>query len=295
MLTRRSMLRGSTATLAARLTLPLIPVAAGEPTKIASQNEPETAMPIRYLGLPTIKVARADAVETIAHIRREGAAAIIIGQNSDEERIRQRPDYPDEIIGRNPKTGEAVSLGPVPTPAEVLRKADAIDTERWFAQRRERHAEDLKPEASLGQWHAGAVWQQRQDMASGFSLDMLYILHRRDGSLTRHEPDPDVFIARLPTADANEAPAYLRFGGWNEAPRPAEQVAIARHWSRRWEARIIAIHMDFAEYEVVSPPNTHEEAVALAHEQFFYCSEGGSIRERAPNLVGAHHWFFWWD
>jgi hypothetical protein len=273
----------------------LIPVAAAEPTKIGSQNQPETAMPIRYLGLPTVKVARADAAETIARIRGEGAAAVIIGQDSDEERIRERPDYPREIIGRNPKTGEVVSAGPIPTPAEVLREADTIDPERWFARQRERHAEDLKPEARLGQWPEEAVWQEARGMASAFSLDMLYMLHRRDGRLTPDEPDPNVFIVRLPTADANEAPAYLLFGGWNEAPHPAEQVAIARHWGRRWGARIIAIDMDFVEYEVVSPPSTREEAVALAHEQFFYSIEGESILESAPRLMSAHHWYFWWD
>ncbi|MEN3327087.1 MAG: hypothetical protein V7638_1894 [Acidobacteriota bacterium] len=51
---------------------------------------------------------------------------------------------------------------------------------------------------------------------------------------------------------------------------------------------------------VARPASTRDEALALAKQQFIYCSDivhqgVGSVEALAATLFGATVWYFWWD
>ncbi len=107
-------------------------------------------------------------------------------------------------------------------------------------------------------------------------------------------------IALIPTSRIWEAPAYLRFGGWNACPTAEVQVAAFKSWHERFGAEVFAIAGDTVEMSVTRPPLTREGAIALALEQYVYCADvvdqGTQTIERlAAELLGAPVWFFWWD
>lgn len=113
-------------------------------------------------------------------------------------------------------------------------------------------------------------------------------------------PPDVVYIAILPTEDPWEAPAYLRFGGWNSNPAPDVHVAAFRKWTTEFGAVPVVIQADVIEMYVESPPSGREAARALAKVQYLYCDDivhqgVGDLSTLAAMLEGANFWYFWWD
>ena len=57
---------------------------------------------------------------------------------------------------------------------------------------------------------------------------------------------------------------------------------------------------DTIELHVARSPRTRDDALALAYEQYAYCSDivdqgAGTLEALAAVLVHASVWFFWWD
>jgi hypothetical protein len=126
------------------------------------------------------------------------------------------------------------------------------------------------------------------------------------GYLTAHtdvlsgKPLKEVCLGLVPTNSSYEVPAYLKYGGWNECPSAEEHVGILRYWHDKYGAEIIAITGDVIECTVTNPPRTKEEALALAHEQFIYCTDivtqgVETIDALAATLLNSNYWYFWWD
>jgi hypothetical protein len=118
-------------------------------------------------------------------------------------------------------------------------------------------------------------------------------------TLTR-KPLERVHIALLPTRDPTLVPAFLRYGGWNECPDAAGQVAAARHWKTRFGAEIIAVADDVVHYRVQRRPATRSEAMELAREQYDFCpdivlQETDNLEHLAAILMESDWWLFWWD
>jgi hypothetical protein len=113
-------------------------------------------------------------------------------------------------------------------------------------------------------------------------------------------PFPEVNIALIPASDASEIPAYLNWGGWNSNP-PAEYHVTALHsWRERYGAELVGLSGDVMNVRLTRPPETREQAIELAWEQYRYCNDivaqgVGSIRGLAGFLLYADWWFFWWD
>jgi hypothetical protein len=117
--------------------------------------------------------------------------------------------------------------------------------------------------------------------------------------LTR-KPKETVYFAKIPTVNAFEIPAYLRFGDWNASPSPEEHVAFLRRWSERYGLEMYALTGDVIECEIARPPADRKAALNLAREQYLYCSDiveqgVGSIATLAAILECSTHWYFWWD
>ena len=84
---------------------------------------------------------------------------------------------------------------------------------------------------------------------------------------------PKVHIALIPTNDWTEIPAYLRWGNWNENPKPEFHVAALRSWRDRFGAELVGMGFDTLNLRVSRGPGSREEALALAQEQYVYCND----------------------
>lgn len=122
------------------------------------------------------------------------------------------------------------------------------------------------------------------------------------GHLTslRHKPLPKAIITTLPTGNAYEAPAYLKYGGWNSCPETEYHVSLHRHWHERYGATIVTMTHDVIECRVKRRPTTRDEAIVLAWEQCFYAPDivtqgTETIAPLAAGLMNSDVWFFWWD
>lgn len=113
-------------------------------------------------------------------------------------------------------------------------------------------------------------------------------------------PHKSVWIGLAPTTDSTEIPALFNYGYWNDCPPPHAHVALHRDWQRRYGAEIVCLTNDVIEFRVSRPPTTREAAIALAEEQFDYCTDivhqgVGTIEALAATLLNGPIWYFWWD
>ena len=117
--------------------------------------------------------------------------------------------------------------------------------------------------------------------------------------LTR-KPFPSVLVALVPTTVSWQVPALIRWGAWNDCPRPAEHVAFLKRWQERYGAELVCLSRDVLEVRVGRPPLTESDARPLAEEQFLYCADivyqgCGSVASLARVLARSQSWYFWWD
>ena len=138
---------------------------------------------------------------------------------------------------------------------------------------------------------APGEWPDDVEPQNGFVLPL---------DILTMQPLARVALALVPTRRGWETPAYLRFGGWNDCPAPEQQVAVMRSWYERFGAEPVGLGADIAELRVERPPRDRQAALALAREQFGYCSDVvdqgmGTIEALAASLLDGRTWYFWWD
>lgn len=114
------------------------------------------------------------------------------------------------------------------------------------------------------------------------------------------KPFPEAVILLIPTADPTTIPAHLRWGGWNANPPAEHHVAALRSWRDRYGAELVTLTHDVMELRVERRPQTREEALDLAREQYRYCSDivdqgVGDLSALAALLMTSDWWYFWWD
>ena len=171
------------------------------------------------------------------------------------------------------------------SPAEILATASNIDVAAWFA---EREQEELEPYTLyLGEWPN--VFTPHNELE-----------FRRKPQVGFPWRPKSVYLAKIPTANSWEVPAFLAWGGWNACPAPEHHVAIAHVWHIRYGAELAVTTSDTLEFLVERPPTDRNSAEALATEQFSFCNDivtqgVGSIRNLASFLLNGTAWYFWWD
>lgn len=109
-----------------------------------------------------------------------------------------------------------------------------------------------------------------------------------------------VYIATLPTSDATEAPAWLRWGGWNACPAPKIHVKALREWHEAYGAELVAICGDVLELRVARRPKTKDQALRLARLVYRYCPDSvdqgtQTLAPLAAGFMKDSWWGFWWD
>ena len=214
-------------------------------------------------------------------------AVVVPGKQAlaEREKLRARAGVTPVVMGAREDLDLLLEMlqEPGDSPQQVLELARAVDVDAWLAARRaENGGYEQEPE---GEWPKGKPAQGEL----GAHLDVL----------TRR-PKKRVVIGLIPTAHAWEAPAWVRYGGWNDCPEASLHVAIHARWHERYGARIACMSGDVIECEVERPPATRDDALALAREQFLYCPDivdqgVGSVAALAATLVGNRVWYFWWD
>lgn len=203
--------------------------------------------------------------QRIGLLGRSGLTPVIMGDRDDVRLLE------DGIAD----SGESVQ--------EILAKAARFDVDHWMRRR----AED-EPERFAT---APGPWPDEEVEPMALSLHRNVLTQRAK----RH-----VILGLVPTGNAWEVPAHLRYGGWNECPPPEMHVALHRKWHGEFGATIACMSGDTLECVVERPPASREQALALAREQFAYCpdivDQGlESVERLAATLMRSPVWFFWWD
>ncbi|MGI8916692.1 MAG: NAD-dependent epimerase/dehydratase family protein, partial [Chloroflexota bacterium] len=141
------------------------------------------------------------------------------------------------------------------TAAQIITAAEAINVPAWLETQIDLVSEHYRP--PHGSWPDEAAIREVIAKHNAWlhappdnELDILYQhgLNRLDfGSNDFRIPRglvPLVYVALVPTRQSWQVPAYLKFGGWNEAPKPAEHVAVLKHWSQRHGTEVLAMKFD---------------------------------------------------
>jgi hypothetical protein len=110
-------------------------------------------------------------------------------------------------------------------------------------------------------------------------------------------------LVRIPTPRSWEIPAYTLYGGWNDCPKTAEIVAVARRWNEKYGADICAHGDCTIEFRVERPPADPHAALELMREHALFCDEGLNdlisspdfARDMLLQLPKQKYWLFWWD
>jgi hypothetical protein len=207
--------------------------------------------------------AEGELVSLMRAGRLEGFSPVLIGDTEEVARVVEHLKFDKRSV------------------EEILDAAKRVVPEEWFETQRQ----ELGEEDEEGEVYEAAEATER--------LTVAY-------EVLSGKPHEKVFIARIPTVNSWEIPAYLKAGGWNECPNAEVQVAISKQWNALYDAQIASMSGDVVEYLVGKPPKDRKAADALAKEQYLYCADivwqgVGSVKTLSKVLQGSPYWYFWWD
>jgi len=217
----------------------------------------------------SFSVAGKDAVSAWRKLRQSASGLgfwpVIFGEPKNVERIC-------EIFG----TQDAEN------PAEAIQLANKMDVQEFFQGR----AEEFSGESAHGEWPKDAEGMTE------------FTIPRK--ILQPDEFHEKVAIGLVPASHSWEVPAVLSFGGWNDCPDATSQVAVLRYWNEIYGAELVGLSGDVMELEAARKPSKKEEAMKLAQEQYWFCTDiveqgVGTIENLAGGLRKANIWYFWWD
>lgn len=246
-------------------------------------------------GFP-FEIARApgrDALAAWERLRREGRGwPLVLGGDEDFQRHAENLRFMQER-GFPPARDLAADLR-FPEDLRARRAADLARMRENLRASNPALAAELEElegeyEAPRGEWIVSR--------SPGLSVAEEYVYDPR-GSTTR--PYQEVIIALMPTDNGADAIGLLGFGGWNDCPFPQEHVAAFRHWHSQYGAEVIGVSGDVVNARAARRPATRAAALALAQEQFEYCSDivhqgVGTLDALAATLMADDWWYFWWD
>jgi hypothetical protein len=278
----------------------------------------------KYFPYPVLKVPGSDAAAAFERIRREGKdTPVLLGgaegfarmaevfHESWPANMRRTPStilsaastirHPQELAGWEAasmsKAAESLEDSLAKTPDDRLppmeengRRLAPAEVRNKLAEQQkqllEAVADEEQTEPEMGDWPD----QQPQPQSGPAS--------NRD-ILTGNFFET-VYIARLPTRDWTEAPAYLNAGGWNSCPPPEFHVAAFRSWRDRYGAELVSMAGDVVEMRTTRAPANRDDALNLAREMYRYCPDVidqgfPGLAPLAAQLMAGGWWYFWWD
>ncbi len=157
--------------------------------------------------------------------------------------------------------------------------------------------------ARLKEWDQAYFSEDAEREHTSFSSDTKPSqgLHRFLSLQTalRFRKETPLCLVEIPTVNPWEVFAWLPFGGWNDCPDSEDMMAVFQYWYEKYGAVPACIGFDTLEC-IVSKPVSEADAMALAKEQYAFCSDiveqgMGSISALAEELKQSTVWYFWWD
>src|SRR5262249_26076759 len=170
------------------------------------------------------------------------------------------------------------------TPAQVMRKAEKVDTVAELARWQRNVEQNCR--AAAKEWEESGApdvqqkyeemlaqkapfqglprgdWPEDVEPSMEFSIPF---------DILTKDPLPAVHVGLVPTTQGWTTPAFLMFGDWNNCPRPHDHLAVLRHWEEQYGAEVVGITHDIVEMLVARPPRSRKKALELAREQYLYC------------------------
>ncbi|KTE17024.1 hypothetical protein ATE71_03270 [Sphingopyxis sp. H115] len=259
--------------------------AAESAQSMSSRWSPEVAELIGKIPYERIEVPGSEALTRWEALRlsRQDVWPVVVGGDDDlgrmAEQLLELDDRPVEAI-------LAAGAGlEHPKSLWDLRAREKADWADYLKAHPELGPEGEEYVAELGDWPAvppdETAFTVANDILSG-------------------QPYPQAHILLLPTTRSWDVPAYLKWGGWNACPPAEIHVAAMRRWATNYGAEIVGISGDVMNIKVQRRPTDRDEAIALAREQYAYCSDivdqgVGGIAALAAGLMTSDWWYFWWD
>lgn len=122
------------------------------------------------------------------------------------------------------------------------------------------------------------------------------IRHGTQFSVNRPSCLGNVLMAEIEVENPWEMLAHFQYRIWYESWFLPDHCSMWRHWFETYDAHIVSITGSTLEARVLNPPTTKQQAIQLAWEHYYYCSDiVDVIAERAVSLLNSHCWSFWWD
>jgi hypothetical protein len=242
--------------------------------------------------LTTLIPGGESAVQTWEHLRdrhaRTGYWPVLRGEQKEDEDDDEV--LPMDILARVP-SGNVIEL------MSRYHEAGRQAMLKWFRENGQAVPPFLESPAVGESAH---VWREQADepWPASPSRNLFQPAVVRD--TLSQEPLEKCELALVPTKAPADCPAYLGFGGWNACPSPEYHVAVMRNWERRFGAVPAVISNDTIELFVSRPPETEEETLGLAAEQYAYCDDivgqgTQTVRRLAMEIWQSPQWYFWWD
>jgi len=212
---------------------------------------------------------------------------VVPGRDAVEERSRllSRPEITPVIMGNRDevRTLEDLIQSSSDTTEAIIARANALDVGQWVRSKTDEEPERYSLESA--EWPVGNM----PPLKLSVHLDVL-----------SKRPKPKVVIGLVPTPRSWQVPAFARYGDWNDCPSPDVHVALHKKWHDEYGSEIACMSSDIIECTVRNPPSSRQSALALAREQFVYCSDivhqgVGSLEALAATLLNSKTWYFWWD
>lgn len=262
-----------------------------ERTTRAAERTALQARLIASVPFERIETTGRDALATWEHLKAEGRGwPLVVGGDEDLARLAEQLQADD-----GPGTDAILEAAAGLAFPEALHREKADEKRRlaaYFAEQRQKGKKLPFDEASIEQEDEAPVGTWPAVPGPGAGLSIAQDLQGR--------PLAKVHILLLPTQEGAAVPALLRWGGWNECPSPTVQVAALRSWHQRYGVELVGISGDVMNLRAARRPTSREEALALAREQFLYCSDivlqgTDTLSNLAATLMHDDWWYFWWD
>jgi len=173
------------------------------------------------------------------------------------------------------------------SPKDIIRAAAKVKADTWLSKRRQQ----LESDTELNLAEITGEWKAESNDKQGFNLATDFVTG---------EAVDQLLGVKIKTDNSWKIPAHFKFGGWNACPKPEVHCAIWKHWQLKYGAKIVGVSNDVIEAYITKPPQTAEEAMELAWEQYLYCPDivdqgVETISKLAEVLLNHDCWYFWWD
>jgi len=224
------------------------------------------------MSFSTINISGNDALRILnerrAEYSRTGEYPFLVGDEEERERLVENSEFNEQ------------------DPAEIILLSYEVDLKVWTEVRGQELEDDEMPlDVVIGEW-------PDEEIEPGMVTAHL--------DITSGSPKSNVVLGLVKIQEPWHLPAAMKYGGWNDCPHSDVHCAIHRYWQERYGAEIVSMTGDVIECAVKNPPATKEEAMELARQQYFYCTDivdqgCESISNLAATLINSPFWYFWWD